>query len=94
MTKAAKEVWEILQSDFGWDTAPEGMQLEFMEDVISAAKMAIAKQKPRTVFCIIDTNNYYREPVTIRVFDSKEKAEEFCRAKPKEKYHWEEEEVE
>jgi hypothetical protein len=51
-------------------------------------------EPPRTVFCIIDTNNYYREPVTIRIFDSKEKAEEFCRAKPKEKYYWEEEEVE
>ncbi len=46
------------------------------------------------VYCVIDTNNYYGEPVTIRIFNTKEKAIHFCDSKPREKYYWEEVEVE
>jgi hypothetical protein len=46
------------------------------------------------VYCVIDTNNYYSEPVTIRIFNTEQKAIDFCKSKPFEKYYWEEMEVE
>ncbi len=47
------------------------------------------------VFLVTDSSNYYGEPVTIRVFDSKEKAIEFCKLKNNpDTYSWEEMEVE
>ena len=46
------------------------------------------------VYCVIDTNNYYSEPVTIRIFNTEQKAIDFCKSKPLEKYYWEEMEVE
>lgn len=46
------------------------------------------------VYCVIDANNYYSEPVTIRIFNTEQKAIDFCKSKPFEKYYWEEMEVE
>jgi hypothetical protein len=46
------------------------------------------------VYCVIDTNNYYSEPVTIRIFNSKQKAIDFCKSNPYENYYWEEVDVE
>jgi hypothetical protein len=46
------------------------------------------------VYCVIDTSNYYSEPVTIRIFNTEQKAIDFCKSKPFEKYYWEEVEVE
>jgi hypothetical protein len=46
------------------------------------------------VYCVFDDNNYYSVPQTIRIFNTKEKAIEFCKSKPFEKYWWDEMEVE
>lgn len=46
------------------------------------------------VYCVIDTNNYYSEPVTIRIFNTEQKAIDFCKSIPVEEYYWEEMEVE
>lgn len=45
------------------------------------------------VYCVI-TNNYYSESVTIRIFNTEQKAIDFCKSKPFEKYSWEKVEVE
>ena len=46
------------------------------------------------VYCVLDDGNYYSVPKTIRIFNTKEKAIEFCKSKPFEKYWWDEMEVE
>jgi len=48
------------------------------------------------VFIVTDSSNYYQEPVTIRIFTTKEKAISFCDKKdPNRDYlDWEEFEVE
>lgn len=46
------------------------------------------------VYCVRDSNNYYSEPVTIRIFNTEQKAIDFCESKRFEEYSWEEMEVE
>ena len=48
------------------------------------------------VFIVTDSSNYYQEPVTIRIFNTKEKAINFCKEKdPNYSYlDWDEFEVE
>ena len=48
------------------------------------------------VFIVTDRNNYYSEPVTVRIFNTKEKAINFCKEiDPNNVYlDWEEFEVE
>jgi hypothetical protein len=46
------------------------------------------------VYCVFDDGNYYSVPQTIRIFNTEEKAIEFCKSKPFEKYWWGEMEVE
>jgi hypothetical protein len=46
------------------------------------------------VYCVFDDGNYYSVPQTIRIFNTKEKAIEFCKSNPFEKYWWDEMEVE
>lgn len=48
----------------------------------------------KVVYCIIDKGNYYQEPVTIRIFSTKEKAIKFCGDHKGREYEWEEMEVE
>lgn len=48
------------------------------------------------VFIVTDSSNYYQEPVTVRIFSTKEKAINFCKEKdPNHTYlDWDEFEVE
>jgi hypothetical protein len=48
----------------------------------------------KVVYCVIDKGNYYQEPVTIRIFSTKEKAIKFCDDHKDREYEWEEMEVE
>ena len=45
-------------------------------------------------YCVFDDRNYYSVPQTIRIFNTEEKAINFCKAHPFEKYWWDEMEVE
>ena len=56
----------------------------------------INEKNYRVVFIVTDSSNYYQEPVTVRIFSTKEKAISFCDKKdPNRKYlDWEEFEVE
>ncbi len=46
------------------------------------------------VYCVYDDGNYYSVPQTIRIFNTKEKAIDFCKLHPFAKYWWDEMEVE
>jgi hypothetical protein len=54
----------------------------------------IANVRLGVVYCVFDDGNYYSIPQTIRIFNTKEKAIEFCKSKPFEKYWWDEMDVE
>lgn len=46
------------------------------------------------VYCVFDDGNYYSVPQTIRIFNTEEKAINFCKAHPFKNYWWDEMEVE
>jgi hypothetical protein len=48
----------------------------------------------KVVYCVYDDNNYYSVPEVIRIFDTEQKAIDFCKSKPLEKWYYDEVEVE
>ena len=41
MTKDAKKVWKVMESEFGWSNPPKDFHLEYFEDIIKATKKAL-----------------------------------------------------
>jgi hypothetical protein len=64
------------------------------KDELTNETPADAKPVLGVVFCVYDDKNYYSVPQVIRIFDTQEKAIEFCKSKPFEGWWWDEMEVE